>query len=332
MNRQDIEEIFKLNNNSFLKKSIAFYHHQKKYNPIFNQFLSAFQQHQNEIAAITDFRFLPISLFKSHRIETAEVPTMTDIAKTARFESSGTTQQQKSVHLIQDVHLYEKSFVSSFNLFYKNIEDYCLLALLPSYLEQKNSSLVLMVDHLIKKTNHPLSSFYLYNHEELFSVLKQLDNAKQKTILIGVTYALLDFSEKYTADFKQIIFMETGGMKGRREEMTREEVHHLLKKRFGVMAIHSEYGMTELMSQAYSSGDGIFRCPPWMKVLVRDINDPLSMSEKGKGAINIIDLANIHSCCFIATDDMGEVFEDGSFKINGRIDYSDLRGCSLMYV
>jgi hypothetical protein len=240
---------------------------------------------------------------------------------------------------VKDIDIYKESFTKSFELFYGPVTNWCVIGLLPSYLERKNSSLIYMVDELIKKSSHPQSGFYLHEHEKLYPVLQSLENAKQKTILFGVTFALLDFAEKYPLPLQHTIIMETGGMKGRREEMIRREVHDILQKSFHAPVIHSEYGMTELLSQAYSKGNGIFHCPPWMKVLVRDDEDPLTIRELSlspspgpvAGAINVIDLANIYSCSFIATDDAGKLYQDGSFEVLGRIDNSDLRGCSLMY-
>jgi hypothetical protein len=217
-------------------------------------------------------------------------------------------------------------------LFYGDVKDWCIIGLLPSYLQQKNSSLVKMADVLIQKSNHKQSGFYLNEYEKLFSVLRELESQKQKTLLIGVTYALLDFAEQFPMKLTSTIIMETGGMKGRRTEITRTEVHDILKKQFQLQQVHSEYGMTELLSQAYSKAEGKFYCPPWMKVFVRDEEDPLKIKTTGRGVLNIIDLANIYSCSFIATDDAGEIFEDCSFAVHGRMDNSDIRGCSLMVV
>ncbi|MEO6849860.1 MAG: acyl transferase, partial [Mucilaginibacter sp.] len=249
----------------------------------------------------------------------------------ATFTSSGTTGMFNSRHLVTDLIWYEESFRKAFELFYGDIEDHCILALLPSYLEREGSSLIYLAEDLVKRSGNPDSGFYLYNHEDLFKQLKKQQEAKKPTLLIGVTFALLDFVEHCPIDFSQLIVMETGGMKGRRKEMIREELHQTLCKGFGVNAIHSEYGMTELLSQAYSKGDGIFNCPPWMKVIARDTNDPISTVEHGKtGGINVIDLANSNSCAFIATQDLGKVYADGSFEVLGRFDDSDVRGCNLL--
>jgi hypothetical protein len=238
-----------------------------------------------------------------------------------------------SKHLVTDVSIYEESYRKGFSQFYGNIEDYVILALLPSYLEREGSSLIHMVDDLIQLSNQVESGFYLHNYEALIAKLIQLDQAGQNVILIGVTYALLDLVEKHSFQLENTIIMETGGMKGKRKEMIREELHQQLCEGFGVNAIHSEYGMTELLSQAYSLGEGIFECPSWMQVLVRDTEDALSYVREGKtGGINVIDLANINSCSFIATQDLGKKYDNGSFEVLGRFDHSDIRGCNLMVV
>lgn len=255
----------------------------------------------------------------------------TDASPEIVFSSSGTTGMLPSKHLVTDLSLYEQSFNSAFEQFYGQIANTCLLALLPSYLERDGSSLIYMVDALLKQSQHPDSGYFLHNHDDLYARLQQLQATNQKTILIGVTYALLDFIEQYKVEFPDLIVMETGGMKGKRKEMVREELHELLQNGFGVNAVHSEYGMTELLSQAYSYGKGIFNCPPWMKVYLRDTNDPLSLSPDNKtGGINIIDLANLNSCSFIATQDLGKLFPDGSFEVLGRFDNADIRGCNLL--
>jgi hypothetical protein len=232
---------------------------------------------------------------------------------------------------VADLKIYEHSYLNCFEQFYGAVDDLCILALLPSYLERQGSSLIYMIDDLIKKSKHPESGFYLNDFHALKRKLEQLTASGSKVLLIGVSFALLDFVELYDLKLSNAIIMETGGMKGRRKEMVREELHEVLKAGFGVSVIHSEYGMTELLSQAYSNGNGIFRTPSWMKVLIRDTEDPLSFQTTGKtGGINIIDLANINSCSFIATQDLGKRYADGSFKILGRFDHSDIRGCNLM--
>jgi hypothetical protein len=267
---------------------------------------------------------LPIQFFKTRDIKTTEFEPQ------AVFESSGTTQTVNSRHYVKDINIYRRSFSMAWEQFYGPVQEWCVIGLLPAYLERQHSSLVVMVDEMIKQSAHPQSGFYLYEHEKLAQVLQQLEKKGQKTLLIGVTFGLLDFAEKYPMPLQHTIVMETGGMKGRRKEMTREEVHQLLKTAFQTNAIHSEYGMTELLSQAYSKQDGVFKCPPWMKVLVRQEDDPLDVRVSGSGIINIIDLANLYSCSFIATDDVGTIMTDGSFEVMGRIDNSDIRGCNLL--
>jgi hypothetical protein len=248
------------------------------------------------------------------------------------FESSGTTGTVSSRHEVKDLDLYRKSFMTAFELFYGPVSQWCVIGLLPAYLERRHSSLVLMADELVHASGHPDSGFYLYEHEVLHELLLRLEQRGQKTLLIGVTFALLDFAEKYAMDLKNTVVMETGGMKGRRKEITRAALHEYLTARLGVKAIHAEYGMTELLSQAYSSGNGLFTCPPWMKVLVRKEDDPLDVTSEGEGIINIIDLANVWSCSFIATEDVGRIGPDGRFEVSGRVDNSDIRGCSLLVV
>ncbi|HYK45861.1 MAG TPA: acyl transferase, partial [Parafilimonas sp.] len=243
--------------------------------------------------------FLPISFFKTSKVicEDADFEVV--------FESSGTTGSSKSRHYVKDLSVYIDSFIKCFGLFYGDVTGWCIIGLLPSYLEQTNSSLVKMVNVLIRRSGNELSGFYLNDFRRLNETLRALESIGQKTLLIGVTYALLDIAEQFPMQLSSTIVMETGGMKGRRKEMTREEVHKILKKQFCIEAVHSEYGMTELLSQAYSKGDGRFYCPPWMKVFVRDEEDPMLVKDQGRGALNIIDLANIYSCAFIATDDIG---------------------------
>lgn len=271
-----------------------------------------------------DTPFLPISFFKTHKVVSG------NFNAEAVFESSGTTTTINSQHFIRDLSLYKQSFMQCFNLFYGNIKDWCIIGLLPSYLERNNSSLVVMVDELINQSGHADSGFYLYEFEQVKQLLEKLEQQQQKTLLIGVTFALLDLAEQFPFSLKHTVIMETGGMKGRRKELTRQELHATLSKSFSTENIHSEYGMTELLSQAYAKGNGRFYCPPWMKILVRDEDDPLVVHNQGKGVINVIDLANLDSCSFIATDDAGILYEDGSFEVLGRVDNSDIRGCSLL--
>ncbi len=324
-------------NNSFVNKTfqkdISFdavatnlFSYQYTNNKVYRQWCDTLKIQPSEIKTIESIPFLPIAFFKTHKV-ICENETFETL-----FESSGTTQSLKSRHYIKYLDIYMQSFTTCFKLFYGDVKNWCIIALLPSYLQQKNSSLVKMADALIQQSEHAQSGFYLHNYKELHNVLQQLENQQQKTLLIGVTYALLDFAEQFPMQLSYTTIMETGGMKGRRTEITRHEVHDILKKQFHIQQVHSEYGMTELLSQAYAEKNGRFYCPPWMKVFVRDENDPLKINATGKGALNIIDLANIYSCAFIATDDAGEIFEDGSFSVLGRIDNSDLRGCSLMVI
>jgi hypothetical protein len=291
-------------------------------NSLYRAYVDALKIDPAGVQEISQIPFLPIQFFKSHRVVCGE------FEPEVVFESSGTTQTQNSRHLVKDTSIYTRSFMEAFRLFYGPVEDFVVLGLLPSYLERRNSSLVYMVQEMIQRSGKPESGFYLYEHEKLAETLQSL---QQPVLLIGVTFALLDFAERFQLKLPNVIVMETGGMKGRREEWTREELHAYLKERLGVTTIHAEYGMTELLSQAYSKGEGIFRCPPWMKVLVRDENDPFQLySANASGVINVIDMANIHSCAFIATDDIGRLHADGSFEVLGRMDHSALRGCSLM--
>ena len=293
--------------------------------PVYSEFVWALGTNPDKITHYKQIPFLPVEFFKSHEI--IENKAFADIV----FSSSGTTGIKTSKHYVQDVKIYEDSYLKGFQHFYGNIEEICILALLPNYLEREGSSLIYMVEDLINKSKHQQSGFFLYEHEQLYFTLLELQKQKQKTLLIGVTYALLDFIESHQLHFPELIVMETGGMKGKRKEMVREELHQTLGNGFGIQHIHSEYGMTELLSQAYSKGEGIFNCPTWMKVLIRDTNDPLSLLGNGKtGGINVIDLANIHSCSFIATQDLGKTYPNDSFEVLGRFDNSDLRGCNLM--
>ena len=307
---------------SFKEKMLQLWQYQYENNEVYKAWCDLINVETP--ASFQEVPFLPISFFKTHKVVSGSFNAE------AVFESSGTTATVNSHHYIKEMALYQQSFMQCFKLFYGDVKKWCVIGLLPAYLERKNSSLVVMVDALIKESLHAQSGFYLYEFETVKDLLKTLEQQKQKTLLIGVTFALLDLAELFPMRLQHTVIMETGGMKGRRKELTRQELHTILCKRFGVDAIHSEYGMTELLSQAYSKGDGRYYCPPWMKVLVRDEEDPLAIKEQGRGVINIIDLANIDSCSFIATDDAGIVYEDGSFEILGRVDNSDIRGCSLL--
>jgi phenylacetate-coenzyme A ligase PaaK-like adenylate-forming protein len=308
---------------SFEEKALEIFRFQALENNIYRNFITALKVNPEDVKSIEEIPFLPVSFFKTHKVISGNA------SAEIIFTSSGTAGETSS-HYVKDTGLYIESFSRSFRQFYGDIKEYCFLALLPSYLEREGSSLVYMCDHLIKESGHSLSGFYLHNRKELQEHLQQLKKQQQKTLLLGVTYALLDQAAEFPVDFPELIIMETGGMKGRRKEMIREEVHDILKKGFNVPAIHSEYGMTELLSQAWSLENGVYFCPPWMKVLIRNVNDPMEVSTVGSGGVNIIDLANIYSCSFIATQDLGILYPDHSFTINGRFDNSDLRGCNLM--
>jgi phenylacetate-coenzyme A ligase PaaK-like adenylate-forming protein len=320
------DAIFSVSNPSqFEALALQVFKFQFENNPVYRSFCDLLYKHPSDIKTIDAIPFLPIQFFKSHQV----LASKKNIEKI--FTSSGTTGSITSQHLVTDISIYENSYHKGFKHFYGNIEDYVVLALLPSYLERDGSSLIFMVDDLIKKSKQPKSGFYLNNLEELAQTLYALEERKQKTLLIGVSFALLDLVDVFQFDLKHTIVMETGGMKGRRKEMIRTELHTIFQNGFGVNHIHSEYGMTELLSQAYSKGKGIFECPPWMQILTRDTEDALTLQTKNKtGGINIIDLANINSCSFIATQDLGKVNSDGTFEIMGRFDNSDIRGCNLM--
>ncbi len=301
----------------FWETSKLIFNWQAAHNPVYKQWVEL-----NKSSAIA---FLPISFFKTQDVFIGEKPVNL-------FESSGTTQDVKSHHWVQDLSLYEASFLKGFKLFYGDPSKYCVIGLLPSYLERKHSSLVYMVDKLIKASVHAQSGFYLDDFVKLNEVLHDVEKQKQKVWFIGVSFALTDFAIAFPQQLNSTIVLETGGMKGRKEELTRNELHQLLTENLGVSNIHSEYGMTELLSQAYAIKDGVFKCPPWMKVMVAEEEDPTAIKEIGRGVLHIIDLANIYSCSFIATEDIGEVFEDGSFTVLGRLDASARRGCSLLVV
>jgi hypothetical protein len=299
---------------------------QYRHNELYRAFCDAVRRTPAEVTNPSHVPFLPISFFKNHQV------TCGSFEPALIFESSGTTGLSTSRHLVKDAAMYEKSFRLAFEQFYGPVNEFCVLGLLPSYLERSCSSLVFMVKDMIQNSGHPQSGFYLHNHHQLADTIRQLESAGQKTLLIGVTYALLDFAHAHPMPLSSTLIMETGGMKGRKQELVRSEVHHLLRTAFGVDAIHSEYGMTELLSQAYSKGAGEFKTPPWMKVLIRDETDPFALSEErsGSGGINVIDLANLYSCSFIATEDAGRLLPDGSFEVLGRLDHADVRGCSLL--
>lgn len=318
------DKVFSVEKDGFEGLALEIFRFQYLHNPIYHQYVKTIGVVGEQVKRLRDIPFLPVSFFKTHTLCTGS------FEPEAIFESSGTTQTVNSRHYIKNLSLYRQSFMQCWQQFYGPVTDWCIIGLLPSYLERKNSSLVVMADELVRQSNHPQSGFYLYEHEQLAEVLQNLDVSAQKTLLIGVTFALLDFAEKFAMPLSHTTIMETGGMKGRRKEMTRPEVHAILQQAFGTKNIHSEYGMTEMLSQAYAVQDGIFQTPEWMKVLVRQDDDPFDLRESGSGVINVIDLANIYSCSFIATDDIGKIYADGNFEVQGRTDNSDIRGCSLM--
>lgn len=322
----DLPAIFSISSEvEFTSISIEIFRHQYENNEVYRRFCDLLKTAPEGVDAIEKIPFIPIDLFKSYKILSS-----TDAVQKV-FTSSGTTGKITSKHYVTDLALYEKSYLKAFSQFYGSIEDYAVLALLPSYLERDGSSLIHMADDLIRKSKHPQSGFYLNNLKELKETLVYLDQSGQKVLLIGVSFALLDLVDNYQFELKNTIVMETGGMKGRRKEMIRVELHNTLKKGFGIEKIHSEYGMTELLSQAYSTGNGTFQCPPWMRILIRDPEDALAYLPKNKtGGINVIDLANINSCSFISTQDLGNKLPNGSIEILGRFDNSDIRGCNLM--
>lgn len=310
---------------AFEAAALRVFRFQYRHNSLYRDFCNYLHRTPDRVKNTGQIPFLPVEFFKTHTVITGAG------AAEAVFTSSGTTGSRPGKHYVTDVSVYRKSFRSTFRYFYGDIKDDTLLALLPSYLEREGSSLIYMVNDLIKRSGQPGSGFYLNDITELTAQLTKLDEQGGRVWLIGVSFALLDLIEKHRFSLENTIVMETGGMKGRRKEMVREELHRRLCEGFGVSAIHSEYGMTELLSQAYSHGDGLFKCPPWMKVLIRETEDPLQWQSYGKtGGISVIDLANLYSCAFIATRDLGRVYADGSFEVLGRYDHADIRGCNLM--
>lgn len=311
---------------SFTEIALEVFRFQSVHNPVYKEYIRSLGREAGLINRLCDIPFLPVEFFKTHTIIPEGYET------SMLFESSRTTSSVPSRHFIVNTELYDQSLVRSFNLFYGDPSIYCILALLPSFTERKNSSLAYMVNHLIRLSHNPDSGFYPEHLNNLAEKLKFLDGKQQRILLIGVSFAVMDLASLDLFALKNTIIMETGGMKGTRKEITREEMHAYLCSRFGTGTIHSEYGMTELLSQAYSTGNGIFRTPPWMKVLIREINDPLSFPVTGyPGGINIIDLANIFSCSFIETRDIGQALPDDSFKVLGRLDESEMRGCNLLF-
>lgn len=319
-----IERIFNLKDpDQFSGLALEVFRYQYEEVSAYREFCELIDRSPSNVRMLEEIPFLPIELFKTRSIRIEQQPEIV-------FCSSGTTGAVPSRHEVVDLTLYQRSFLSGFQRVYGPPEDWVILALLPSYLEREGSSLIYMTDELIRRTGHPDSGFYLYDHASLLEVLDRLESKQQKTILIGVSYALLDLIETRNSRLSHTRIMETGGMKGRRKEWIKSTLHQVLKEGFGVDQIHSEYGMTELLSQAYSTGEGLYNCPPWMQVRTRDPEDPFAYVTNKSGGINVIDLANLDSCAFIATQDLGKCHPDGSFEILGRFDSSDLRGCNLM--
>ena len=308
---------------AFDLQAIQLYEKQFSNNPIYRSFCDLVHKHPSDCESVIAIPFLPISFFKTHKVLTGN-PECSHI-----FESSGTGGKTSSHH-VADIEVYEQSFFNCFELFYGHPNQFAVIGLLPGYLEKPNSSLIYMMQKLIEMSDCADSGFYLDNYQKLHDVLKRREQANQKTFLLGVSFALMDFAEQFPSSLQHTIVVETGGMKGRRKELVREELHAQLKQNLDVEGIQSEYGMTELLSQAYAKDNGRFRCPPWMKVFVRNPNNPLDIQAHGTGCLNIIDLANKNSCAFIGTDDLGRVYSDGSFEVIGRADSSDVRGCNLM--
>ena len=320
------ERIFSLHSEAdFERLALDIYTFQSKHNKVYGSFCAQLKGPDFKPSSYSEIPYLPIGFFKSHRVISGDQPI------DRVFESSGTGESLRSKHYLLSEGLYQRSFMQGFSTVYGNPSDYVIMALLPSYLERSNASLVFMAEALIKSSGHPSSGFYLDDLKGLATELKRLNTAGQKVLLLGVSFALLDLAEGFPMTLPHTTLIETGGMKGKRREWIRQELHEFLKERFPGVRIHSEYGMTELLSQAYSTGNGRFSTPPWMKIHIREIEDPLARSLPGRtGGINITDLANLYSCAFIATDDLGRNYEDGTFEVLGRFDHSDIRGCNLM--
>lgn len=321
------DDLLVADDSAFEAKALELFSYQARVCPVYKDFITHLKVNPAKVSSLSQIPFLPVELFKSHQVvSTSATPQIV-------FSSSGTTGMATSSHFVAYPELYKASFSRGFNLFYGNPAQYIILALLPGYLERQGSSLVFMVEHLIRHTHHPLSGFFLHNVDAMLHTLEKARETSRRVMLIGVTHALLNLAETLAPNLHDVIVMETGGMKGHGRERVREELHHLLNQKFNTQSIHSEYGMTELLSQGYSSGDGLFRCPPWMRILTRETDDPLSIRHDHRtGGINVIDLANAYSCSFIATQDLGRVHDDGSFEVSGRFDNSDVRGCNLLVV
>ena len=322
----DVSRIFEISSEEeFNLLALEIFQFQYQNTPVYREFCDYLRKEPGDINSIGQIPFLPIELFKFKKVLHRQSDTR------FYFSSSGTTTSQTAKHYIHDLDLYRKSFRKTFQQFYGDIKKYCVVALLPSYLERKDSSLVYMVNDLIMSSEHPHSGFFLNEYDELANILQKLSANGNPVILIGVSFALLEMAEQYQLRLPNTTVLETGGMKGRRKEIIREELHQKLRLAWGLSNVHSEYGMTELLSQAYSRESGIFHCPPWMRILIRDTEDPLKLLSTGKtGGINVIDLANIYSCSFLATQDLGKFHKEGGFEVLGRFDHSDVRGCNLM--
>lgn len=324
MNAPQPPDIFNVSNNSFETAALRMFHYQRYNNVVYHHYVASLPPAMQQPGNAKSIPFLPISFFKTHKIVAFEG------REEQVFTSSGTTGMVTSRHYVKSLALYERSFIECFNLFYGSPSQFAFLCLLPSYLERTGSSLIYMAEKLVQLSCNDDSGFFLQAEGRLHEILKKREAEAKPSFLLGVTFALLDFAAKLPMRLRNTVVMETGGMKGRRKELTRQEVHAELRQAFGISTIHSEYGMTELLSQAYSKGDGIFRCPPWMRVFVRDEDDPFTVRKSGTGLLCVIDLANVNSCSFIETADLGKIYEDGSFEVLGRLDNSDIRGCSLL--
>lgn len=330
MREIDLSSIFTINSAAdFAHCALAVFRYQAEHNPVYREYLSYLKTEVTAVTCVEEIPHLPIQLYKTHKVLTNPDGLPVDTC----FYSSGTTGQQRSVHQVVDPKLYRESLLEGFKRAYGNPEEYAFLGLLPSYLENKNASLIYMVKELMKASNGNHNGFFLDNFGDLDLTIRLLEQENKPYILFGVSYALIDFAEAYQPHIQSGIVMETGGMKGRRKEMTKAELHELLRKRLQVPEIHSEYGMTELLSQAYSKGNGTFIAPPWMRIAIRDPYDPFTYLNDGRsGGINVIDLANVYSCAFIETQDLGKVNADGAFEVMGRFDQAELRGCNLLVV
>ncbi|QQS30494.1 MAG: acyl transferase [Sphingobacteriales bacterium] len=320
------KKLFNITNGQFDQTALELFRYQAVHNEIYTQYLQLLNINYKTIEKVVNIPFLPVEFFKTHQLVCPVGATVQKV-----FTSSGTTGTSTSSHFIHDIDIYEQSFTRSFRQFFGNPDEYCILALLPSYLERDGSSLIYMVRHLIELSQHPLSGFYLHNYEQLNNTLQQISKWNQKTLLIGVSFALWDFAEQFPQPLNNVTVIETGGMKGRRPEIVREALHRIFCEAWDLTAVCSEYGMTELLSQAYSLGSGRFQCPPWMKVVTHEVNDPFALAGYSEtGALSVVDLANVHSCAFLATQDIGRLYKNGTFEVLGRFDYSDVRGCNLL--